>query len=120
MYHISNEILLRKSKQVFSATTRGNIVVWLANGGGEAAVPKWKPTRLLRLEEVSCGWWRAGHVTTMLTPDWLQDGISAVAERDGFIAVADTGGRVTFFSEDLQVNDGQIFLSVSNIFTCSG
>ena len=45
----------------------------------------------------------------MLTTDWLQDGISAVAERDGFIAVADTGGRVTFFSEDLQVNDGQIF-----------
>ena len=56
----------------------------------------------------------------MLTHDWLQDGISAVAERDGFIAVADTGGRVTFFSEDLQVNDGQIFLSVSNIFSCSG
>ena len=55
----------------------------------------------------------------MLTPDWLQEGISAVAERDGFIAVADTGGRVTFFSEDLQVNDGQIYLSMSNIFTCS-
>ena len=73
VYHISNEILLRKSKQVFSATTRGNIVVWLANGGGEAAVPRWKPTRLLRLEEVSCGWWRAGHVTTMLTPDWSLD-----------------------------------------------
>ena len=71
-------------------------------------------------DKVSCDWWRAGHVTTILTPDWLQDGISAVAERDGFIAVADTGGRVTFFSEDLQVNDGQIFLSVSNIFTCSG
>ena len=39
----------------------------------------------------------------LLASDWLQEGISAVAERDGFIAVADTGGRVTFFSEDLQV-----------------
>ena len=71
----------RKSKQVFSATTRGNIVVWLANGSSEAAAPKWKPSRLLRLEE---------------------EGISAMAERDGFLAVADTNGNVTFFNEELQ------------------
>ena len=56
-------------------------MVWLANGSSEAAAPKWKPSRLLRLEE---------------------EGISAMAERDGFLAVADTNGNVTFFNEELQ------------------
>ena len=52
----------------------------MANGSSESA-PKWKPSRLLRLEE---------------------DGISAIAERDGFLAVADTHGSVTLFNEELQ------------------
>ena len=66
---------------MFSATTRGNIVVWLANGSSEAVLPKWKPTRLLRMED---------------------EGISAMVERDGFIAVGDAQGRVTFYNEEFQ------------------
>ena len=73
--------MIRKTKQVFSATTRGNIVVWLANGSSEAALPKWKPSRLLRMED---------------------EGISAMVEKDGFIAVGDANGSVTFFNEEFQ------------------
>ena len=66
---------------MLSATTRGNLVVWLTNGGAETPLPKWKPTRLLRLEE---------------------EGISALMERDGFVAVADANGSITFFNEEMQ------------------
>ena len=79
---LTHSVFLRNSRQVFSATTRGNIVVWLANGSSQGPqCPKWKASRLLRMEE---------------------DGISALTERDGYIAVADTNGNVTFFNEELQ------------------
>ena len=79
--HLTQSVYMRNSRQVLSATTRGNLVVWLMNGGGENLLSKWKPTRLLRLEE---------------------EGISALVERDGFIAVADANGSINFFNEELQ------------------
>ena len=78
---LTHSVFLRHSRQVFSATTRGNIVVWLPVGSSQPSSPKWKPSRLLRLEE---------------------EGISAMTERDGYIAVADAVGNVTFFNEELQ------------------
>ena len=79
--HLTQSVYMRNSRQVLSATTRGNLVVWLMNGGGENLLSKWKPTRLLRLEE---------------------EGISALVERDGFIAVADANGSINFFNEEMQ------------------
>ena len=78
---LTQSVFLRNSRQVFSATTRGNIVVWLPASPSQSNSIKWKPSRLLRLEE---------------------EGISALTERDGYIAVADTAGNVTFFNEELQ------------------
>ena len=89
---------IRESKQVFSGTSRGNIVVWLANGSSESSLPKWKPTRLLRLEE---------------------EGISSMAENDGFIAIADSQGSVTFFNEELQKLKWVQNFSVGKIYSIS-
>ena len=79
--HLTQSVYLRNTRQVLSATTRGNLVVWLTTASAETPLPKWKPTRLLRLEE---------------------EGISALVERDGFVAVADNTGSVTFYNEELQ------------------
>ena len=78
--HITQSVYLRHSRQVLSATTRGNLVVWLPpaqEGGGGL---RWKPTRLLRLEEENLG---------------------CLVERDGYIAIA-SHGTIAFYNEELQ------------------
>ena len=96
--HLTQSVYLRNTRQVLSATTRGNLVVWLTNGGPETPLPKWKPTRLLRMEE---------------------EGISALIERDGFVAVADNNGAITFFNEELQKVKWTQNFSVGRILSIS-
>ena len=38
--------------------------------------------------QVSCDWWRLGHVTTVLTSDWSRDQIIALMDRAGYSLVS--------------------------------
>ena len=45
--------------------------------------------RSIKLEEVSCDWWRAAHVTTTLVSDWLRSPVAARASSTA------SGGRLS-------------------------